>query len=244
MTGHSSNQISKKGGYYKCNNQGGKKPCKKKMVHKDYIEDIVVTECRKLLTPKNIRRIAKEIARIAESYDDRTEIKRLEGLIQKGQEEKENQMTSLRACKDDTVREMIFTDLSRIGSEIKALEKQIEIETARRDKISEDDIIKSLTKLAEGDINNIVYRRSLIRLLVNKIFLYDDKFTITFNTGDEEVEITDSLLESIEKGLDGKNICESRVPGSQVIAAIGFHGGKPLQMFFFARVCCRMKCTS
>lgn len=65
MVGHSSNQVSKKGvifNYYKCKNSGGaKRSCYKKMIHKDYIEDVVVNECRKILTPQNIRRIAKEI---------------------------------------------------------------------------------------------------------------------------------------------------------------------------------------
>ena len=64
------------------------------MVHKDYIEDIVVNECRKLLTPQNIRKIAKEVVKIALSMDDRSEMKRLESLIQKAQEEKSNQMAS------------------------------------------------------------------------------------------------------------------------------------------------------
>lgn len=53
------------------------------------------------------------------------------------------------------------------------------------------------------------YRRSLIRLFVNKIFLYDDKYTITFNSGDEEVTITDLLLSKIEKGSEAENLCLS-----------------------------------
>lgn len=212
MVGHSSNQISKKGvifNYYKCKNSGGGKPCKKKMVHKDYIEDIVVHECRKLLTPKNIRRIAKEVVKIAQSFDDCSELNRLKALFQKAQDEKENQISSLRACKDDTVREMIFEDLGRIGAEIKELEKQIEVENARHYLISEEQVIEHLTKLATGNVNDITYRKSLIRLFVNKIFLYDDRFTITFNTGDEEVTISDVLLEKIEKGVGSETLCLS-----------------------------------
>lgn len=213
MVGHSSNKVNKKGivyNYYKCKNSGGKKPCKKKMVMKDTIEDIVVGECRKLLTPKNIRRIAKEVVKIAQSFDDRAEITRLEGLVQKAQEEKENQMASLRVCKDDTVREMIFDDLRKIGEELNELNKQLELEKTRHDAVTEDQIIEQLSKLANGDANDVVYRKSLIRLFVNKIFLYDDKFTITFNTGDEEVTITDKLLSEIEKGLNGETVCFSK----------------------------------
>ena len=211
MVGHSSNQISKKGvifNYYKCKNSGGGKSCKKKMVSKDLIEDRVVVECRKLLTPQNIRQIAKEIVRIAESFDDKSELNRLERLMREAQEAKANQMISLRKCNDLT-RELLLEDLNRIAKEIKDLEKQIELETARRENITEEQIINFLTKLADGDINDIVYRRSLIRLLVNKIYLYDDRFTITFNSGDDEVEITDVLLDNIEQAFDGENLCLS-----------------------------------
>lgn len=218
MVGHSSNQISKKGvifNYYKCKNSGGKKPCKKKMVHKDYIEDIIVNECQRLLTPQNIQRIAKEVVKFSLSMDNCSEIKRLESLILKAQEETENQMTSLRACKDSVIREMIFEDLSKIGTEIKGLKKQLEIEESRHYVMTEQQIVEHLTTLSEGTIHDKTYRKSLIRLFVNKIFLYDDKFTVTFNTGDEEVTITDVLLTKIENGSLGKNICISNNPVHQ-----------------------------
>ena len=218
MVGHSSNQISKKGiifNYYKCKNSGGGKTCKKKMVHKDYIEDIVINECRNLLTTKNIRRIAKEVVKIAQSFDERTELDRLEKLLSEQHSQKENQMNSLRVCSDDMIREMIFEDLSKIGAQIKELEKQIEIEKARHHIVTEEQIIEHLTQLSKGDINDIVYRRSLIRLFVNKIFLYDEKFTITFNIGDEEVTITDKILSDIENNSGSKNLCLSNHPVHQ-----------------------------
>jgi len=71
MIGHSTTKAKKGGSvynYYKCKGSGGGKACKKKMVYKDTIEDRVVDECRKLLTPKNIRKIAKEVVRIAASF--------------------------------------------------------------------------------------------------------------------------------------------------------------------------------
>lgn len=207
LVGHSSNQVSTKGiiyNYYKCKNSGGGKPCKKKMVMKDYIEDIVVQECKALLTPKNISRIAKEVVKISASMDDTSELTRLENLLKNSYEAKENQMASMRVCKDNAVREMIFEDLSKIAAEIKELEKQIDIEKSRHYVMSEEQIVERLTKLATGDINNIVYRRTLIKLFVNKIYLYDDKFTITFNTGDDEVTITDILLDKMEKASKSK----------------------------------------
>jgi len=102
---------------------------------------------------------------------------------------------------------MIFEDLGRIGAEIKELEKQIEIEKARHYVVTEQQVVDHLKSLADGDIKDITYRKSLIRLFVNKIFLYDDKFTITFNTGDEEVTITEVMLSEIEEELSGNSLC-------------------------------------
>ena len=111
-------------------------------------------------------------------------------------------------------KEMIIEDLGILGAKINELEIQIKIEKTRRENITEKEIIKSLTKLIDGDINDIAYRKSLIKLLVNKIFLYDDKFTITINTGNDEVKITRELLENIEKALNGE-ICISNNLGRQ-----------------------------
>ena len=72
-----------------------------------------------------------------------------------------------------------------------------------------------LSSLADGDVNDITYRRSLIRLLVNKIFLYDDYFLITINSGEEEVEMTIELVDKIEKALGDKSLCLSRNEGHQ-----------------------------
>lgn len=210
MVGHSSNQVSKKGvifNYYKCKNSGGQKPCKKKMVHKDFIENVVVDECRKQLTPKNIKKIAHEVVKIAKSMEDHAEQRRLEKLLEEAEQAKENQMSSLRHCTNDAVRQMIFDDLAAIASEIEELTKQIETEKMRHYVVTEQQVTDYLIKLAGGDIHNPVYRKSLIKMFVNKIFLYDDKLTIFFNTTDEETAITDVMLDQIEKSASGEKLC-------------------------------------
>jgi len=120
MTGHCTNKSSKSGikvyNYYKCKNSGGSKPCKKKIVGKDIIEDKVVDECRKHLTSQNIRKIAKGVMALVKSFDDKAETQRLESLLKEAREAKENHMVTLRACKDDIVRDMVIEDLSRIGA--------------------------------------------------------------------------------------------------------------------------------
>ncbi len=204
MIGHSSNKISKGGiiyNYYKCKNSGRTKPCKKKMVYKDYIEDVVIKECKKLLTPSNIKKIAYEVVSISKSYNDDSELNRLKELRKTKETEERNLLDALRTCDKENVRDIIFKELDVVECEIKELEAQIHKEENRHNVISEKQVRAFLTEIAKGDEDNIVYRRTLINVFVNKIFLYDDKFTITFNSGDEEVTITDKLLSDIENSF-------------------------------------------
>ncbi|MBQ7956383.1 MAG: recombinase family protein [Lachnospiraceae bacterium] len=210
MIGHSSNQVSTKGviyNYYRCKDSGGNRPCRKKMIGKDFIEDTIIKECKKLLTTENILRIAKEVKKISEKEESFAVIRQLESDLRKKQKEVNNQMASLRVCDDEFTRKSIFADIKQLGKEMETIEKRLSVERAKHVLVSEDQIIDRLTKLADGDIKDITYRRALIRIFVNKIYLYDDKFTITFTTGNEEVTITDVLLDEIERGLSSETLC-------------------------------------
>lgn len=212
MIGHSSNKVSKNGviyNYYRCKDAGGKRPCKKKMIGKDYIEDLVIKESKAFLTDRNIRRIAKEIIKIAHSDEAFAVLHGFEASLQKLHREQKNQMVNLRKCDSDFVRDMIISDLEKIALEIRDIERQIQIEKANHITITEEQVIDRLSKLANGNILDTVYRRTLIRIFVNKIFIYDDKITITFKIGDEEVEITRELLDKIEGGLGNETLCFS-----------------------------------
>lgn len=212
MIGHSSNKSRKNGliyNYYKCKNSGGSRPCKKKMVQKDYMEDIVFNECLKLLNPRNIRRIAKEVVKISQSFEDKSELILLKKALSKAKDEKSNQIFNLRKCSDDTLRSIIFEDLSTIQNEIEMIEHQIKVEESRHQVITEKEVIDHLTKFTKGNINDVDYRKALIDLFVDKIYLYDDKFTITFNTGDESLTISDKALVELDKIVSDEKFCLS-----------------------------------
>lgn len=51
--------------------------------------------------------------------------------------------------------------------------------------------------LKKGNINDMKYRKTLISVFVNRIYLYDDRMTIIFNSGDEPVTLTDLLLSEV-----------------------------------------------
>lgn len=47
------------------------------------------------------------------------------------------------------------------------------------------------------------YRKTLVTVFVNAIYLYDDKITIIFNSGDKPVTVEGELIDGIEIANEG-----------------------------------------
>ena len=50
-------------------------------------------------------------------------------------------------------------------------------------------------------IDELKYKKLLISLFVNKIYVYEDELTMIFNVGDKSITITKSLLKDINANL-------------------------------------------
>lgn len=188
--------------YYMCNGRK-KKLCRKKNVRKNRIEDIVVEQCRKILTDENIEKIASDVIAFNESeQQNNINLKRLEKLISDNKKQQGNLMNTLKLCEDDDTKRMILAELSQMGKEEKELQIQLAIEESRKVKITRREIVFFLKDLQNGDVSNIKYRKILINVLVNKIYLYDDgRLTIVFNNGDTTTEVDVNLIEDIENDI-------------------------------------------
>lgn len=184
--------------YYICNGKKNKK-CDKKMVKKDYIEDLVVSQCRKLLTPSNIQKIAQEIVAVFEEQNGTSNLKHLKRLLSENERKRKNTINSIMECGEESVRKALYGEIPALDSERTKIEQQIAKEELVLPTLTEPKIKFFLTALKKGNVNDIKYRKTLINIFVNKIFLYDDRVTITFNSGDEPVTIDDILLSEIEE---------------------------------------------
>ena len=47
-----------------------------------------------------------------------------------------------------------------------------------------------LNQFRKGDVNDLKYRQALVDTFVNRIYLYDDKMTVLYNTQDSHSEMT------------------------------------------------------
>lgn len=184
--------------YYICNGRKNKK-CDKKMVKKDYIEDLVVAQCRKLLTAPNIDKIANEVVAACEAQKDTSNLRHLKRLLSENERKHKNTVDAIMDCDIESVRKTLYGKLPILESEHAEIERQIAQEEVVLSTITVPKIKFFLTALKKGDINDIKYRKTLINIFINKIFLYDDRVTITFNSGDETVTINEILLSEIEE---------------------------------------------
>lgn len=185
--------------YYTCNGRK-KKLCSKKNVQKDYIEDRVVRLAREQLTDENIAKIASAVVAVCEKEKEGGDYKRLEKLSRDTEKQKSNLVDALKFGK---ATETLLAEIAKLEESQDAIARQLMLEKAKHADLTVDEITFFLNKLRNGDINDVVYRRILITVLVNAIYLYDDRLTVIFNSSDQPVEVTESLLDDIEADVAG-----------------------------------------
>lgn len=190
-------RTGKRHAYYSCN-KSRKKLCDKKNVKKEDIEDIIVKEARNILTDENINKIAKTVVKLAEEEKDTTTLKRLQNLLKQNEKQKANLFDSLKVCDIDSVRKSIFEEMVKVDAEHSDIESQIQVESSKKINVDETQVIYFLTKMRSGDINDIKYRKMLITVLINKIYLYDDYAIIFFNTQDKEYKVKIPTIDEAE----------------------------------------------
>ena len=199
MTGYSA--TGKQGNvynYYICNGRKAKK-CDKKMVKKDYIEDLVIKQCRKLLTLSNIEKISREVVAICEAERDTANLRYLKKCLADNERKHENALNAVLETDNQKLRASLYEKIAQLENEREQFEREIAAEEAPFPSLTVPKIKFFLTSMKNGDVNDIKYRRMLVNIFVNKIYLYDDRITITFNSGDDTVEINDRLLAELEE---------------------------------------------
>lgn len=206
MTGFSATgKQGKVYNYYICNGRKAKK-CEKGMVKKDYIEDIVVSQCRKFLTPANIAKIAQKVSALCEEERDTSNLRFLKKNLADNKKKQENAINAVTETDNPTIRKGLYDRIAQLETAQKAIETAIAQEVIPFPSLTEPKIRFFLTALRDGSVKDIKYRKMLIRLFVNRIYLYDDHLTTTFNTGEDTVEINDRLLAELEENSDKERL--------------------------------------
>ena len=199
MVGYSgTSKTGKKHHYYTCKS-ALKKNCKKKLVKKDVIEEYVIQKCRELLTPENIETIAQNAERISRKDRDNSNIKMLEKQLRDIERKQENLRQILIECPIESLRQQMYEEVPKLEEAKRSVETEIAKEEIGLFTITAQQVKFFLNELKKGNPDNIKYRKALINMFVNRIYLYDDgKITFIFNSGREPVEVDAELLDKID----------------------------------------------
>ncbi|MDR0294506.1 MAG: hypothetical protein LBH95_10205, partial [Oscillospiraceae bacterium] len=76
------------------------------------------------------------------------------------------------------------------------LEIALAREKIEKTPLTKEQIVFWISRFKGGDVENPEYRRNLVDIFVNSIFLYDDKLVITFNWKDGSKTVTLAELEA------------------------------------------------
>ena len=114
-----------------------------------------------------------------------------------------------------------YGDILTNDKHIEKIEEEISNEEKKQIIVSEPQIRFFLNSLKKGNANDERYRQALVNTFINKIFLYDDKLTFIFNSGDEPITINDTLLSDIEEdSCEDNSLCFNNIALPKIIAPI------------------------
>lgn len=171
--------------YYQCSNNR-KKKCTLKPVRKSYIEDLVIDTVMKILTPKKIDMIAKNICELSEKESNTDTLKRLKKKLKENETATNNLIKALESGK---AIDIISAQIEKRQLEKQNLEVQIAREKIMKPKFEVDHVKFFFEKFLDGDLSDINFRQSLVDTFINKVYLFEDKLYVTCNAKDSKIEI-------------------------------------------------------
>lgn len=130
-------------------------------------------------------------------------LRSLQKALRQNEKQRANLMDSLKICDIDSVKKSIFEEIAAMEQQHTDLENAIAEEKARHVTLTEPEIAFFLTQLQHGDMNDLKYRKALIAVFINAIYLYDDgRMLFVLNTSDRPPVLDDMLREKIERNSE------------------------------------------
>ena len=186
-TSHTSKQYR----YYKCT-RAKKGNCKKKAVGKDYIENLVIDDIMGLLSDGNVlEELAKRI------YEMQSEQSFAVATLKSQLEEVDKKLDNLvEAITNGIYSSKTKQVLDELEDKKKVLEEELYQEELDHPVVSEEQILHALYHYKSLDISTKEGKQRLIDGFVNSIYLYDDRYVITFNYKNKSKTVTFEEIES------------------------------------------------
>lgn len=199
--------------YYSCSKRKKEHACNKKNEKKDFLEWYVVEQTVEyVLAPERIEYISEHVVEKYNSEFNNDNISILEKRSKRIERE-------LNDCVDTLIKAKSQTMIAKVNERFEALEIQkndIDIELSKlriaaKVKLTKDDIVTWLNGFCKGDPLEEDFRRRIIDVFINAVYLYDDKLVIYYNIEDgKQISYIDMIDSTSEAELEFSDIkCNS-----------------------------------
>ena len=172
--------------YYCCSDKKKKRTCKKKNEKKDFIEWYVVEQTLQyVLNKRRIKYIAKRVAEMYEREFDSGQVEAIEKDLRKV--EKEIAQTTETLIKTEAQSAIDYINEKLVALDARKANITMELaklKVAQKARITEESVIAWLKSFCNGDLHDLDFRQKIIDVLVNSVYLYDDKVVIYYNVKD------------------------------------------------------------
>lgn len=172
--------------YYSCAVRKKSKDCNKKREKKGYIEWYVVEQTVKyVLQPDRLDFIVQNVVRM---YEESTDTSELDALRKKkASYEKEYEKITDSLIHASTQR--LIDKVNRRAEELDVLIADVDQEIAEMNAnidaaLTVGEVKAWLKQFCQGNALDVDFQRKIIDVLVNSVFIYDDKMVIYFNVRD------------------------------------------------------------
>lgn len=172
--------------YYTCAAKKKQHTCKKRSERKDELEQYIV-DCigSNVLTDDWISTASERVVSEYQKSYDASGIKPLERQIREADRELDQLVDSLIKTSHDSAIRRINERIEAVESKKRALEDDLaSLRIASRVQIRKEDVAAWLNQFRDGDSADPEYRKKVIDLFVNAIYIYDDKIKMFFNVTD------------------------------------------------------------
>ncbi len=189
--------------YYKCSNAKKHKGCTLKPIRKDYIETIILNHIMTLISDDDIVQNMVDAVMEQQGKDNvvMTALKKQLADVENGIE------NVLNAIQMGIVNESTKKRLDELEMRRNELRIDIGREELASPTLSPKDIRDFIVKFRSLNLSKLEHKRRLIYTFVNRIYLYNDRYIITFNYSLDTDEIPLSEVEGL--GL----LSETRMKG-------------------------------
>lgn len=204
--------------YYACIGRRKKMGCTKANEKKDFIEWYVVEQTLQyVLAPERLRYIAKAVVEEYKKEFGATQEEELVKAIKRYDREMEKLVDAIVEA-PKAAHKKIYEKIESVEKQKAALESDLtKLRLASSIRFTESEVSAWLMQFCKGDLLDVEFRRKIIDVFINSIYLYDDRIIIFYNIkGGKQVTYMD-VVESTEPPSDSSTVDALPPPNASTV---------------------------